>query len=211
MRRIAMPLWAVVGLAGVAGAAIATAGIVYLREPDAVVTVQSRGTSSSTRAVSTTTTTTPATTTTTTPPTVPTSPPTTIALPPRGSLVVEGVDHFAVFECATWDVRATNNSNTEVVEITFPPHRASYVGPFDPAYGGSHDMPAETPAPVVQRVSIPPYAAQVLSFRACTTSPPSTDPNFSLSIEAPREVRYRWATGHEGTTCFGLFGCNGGP
>jgi hypothetical protein len=139
--------------------------------------------------------------------TVPPPPPTTVPVP-RGSVTYDKAalqgSGYSSGNCDHWNLRIINNSNTEVVQITFAPSSAHYWQ-HAPDYTNSHDVPAETPPPAVTDVSIPPYQAQVVSFQMCTSTPPPPEGG-EFGVEYPRSFSWRWVTGQEGSSCF-YMGC----
>jgi len=70
--------------------------------------------------------------------------------------------------CSNWQLRFINNSNTEIVRITFAPPAGTSAFPRgqppDPVTRPKH--PAEKPVPIVISVSLPPYGGQPCGPRA---------------------------------------------
>jgi hypothetical protein len=187
----------------------------------AVTAIMLRGTDSDSRsalivgAASTTTrdllTTTSRSPTTTRPVTTTAMPATTATtvLAPRGTLQTLGPPQygqsFPSGPCANWRLLFRNNSNTEVVEITFAPPSGEYsnFAEFDPrTQQHAPPIPAAPPQAAVLNVSLPPYGEQVLEFQTCTSTPPPGNPNYQYGATAPQSVAFRWVTGHAATAPF---------
>lgn len=131
------------------------------------------------------------------------TPPTPAA--PRGSLaVVQAGSSYgqgsASGQCANWLLRFQNNSNTEIVQITFAPPSGEYTD-FRGWNGSSFPtVPAVAPTAAVLNVSIPAYGYQDLRFQTCTSTPAPSDPNYEFGVTKPTSVGFTWVTGQTGTT-----------
>jgi hypothetical protein len=146
------------------------------------------------------TTTAPVTTTTTVAPTTapaptPTSPPTSTP-EPRGSVsyVPQIRGASSAPNCSVWTMRMVNNSNTEVVQLTWDPLPAKY----------SEGTSAEPATSSGTDVSLPPYQSQDVRFENCTSTPVPEGQFTSLKIDSLLGSHYswRWVTGQTGTGCY---------
>jgi hypothetical protein len=132
--------------------------------------------------------------------------------PPRGSLQVLGASAGGGFgqspahsSCSNWQLRFINNSNTEIVRITFAPPAGDFSNfrEFNrQTQQHAPDIPAEKPVPTVISVSLPPYGGQSLRFQTCTVTPPPENTNYEYSVTAPDTVDFTWVTGHSATAPF---------
>ena len=132
--------------------------------------------------------------------------------PPRGSLQVIGASAGGGFgqspahsRCSDWQLSFINNSNTEIVRITFTPPAGDFSNfrEFDrQTQRYPPDIPAEKPIPAVVIVSLPAYGGQSLRFQTCTVTPPPENTNYEYSVTAPDEVNFTWVTGHSATAPF---------
>jgi hypothetical protein len=132
--------------------------------------------------------------------------------PPRGSLQVIGASAGGGYgqtpahsSCSNWRLRFTNNSNTEIVRITFAPPAGDYSNFWEfnsQTQRYPPDIRAERPAPTVLSVSLPPYADQSLRFQTCTVTLPPENTNYEYSVTAPDTVDFTWVTGHSATAPF---------
>lgn len=132
--------------------------------------------------------------------------------PPRGSLQVLGASVGGGFgqspahnSCSNWQLRFINNSNTEIVRITFAPPAGDFSNfrEFDrQTQRYPPDIPAEKPTPTVINVSLPPYGDQALRFQTCTVTPPPENTNYEYSVTPPDDVNFTWVTGHSATAPF---------
>jgi hypothetical protein len=111
---------------------------------------------------------------------------------------------LSIGNCASWVERVLNNSNTEVVELTFAALAGEYAtGPLRSAV----TSPAAVAPPAVLSVSIPPYQAQDVEFGTCTPTPaPNSAAYFRAS--GPLSFSWRWVTGQRATTCFNSVASN---
>ena len=149
----------------------------------------------------------PSTTPTTVPPT--TLLPATTAPQAHGTMAIEGPPTYgqgvAVENCATWRLKFDNNSDTEIIEITFAPVSGDYTdwaGTWNPVTKLYPTMPAATPSPAHLNVAIPANTSQVLSFQTCTATPQPANRDYWFSVSSPPLISYQWVTGEVGTTPF---------
>ena len=136
----------------------------------------------------------------------PTAPPTSAAVP-LGTVTYDQEalpgSGYASANCWHWNLRFINDSDTEVVQITFSPP-SSYYWVQSPDYAVSEDRQADPPDPATIDVSIAPYQAEMVQFQTCTATPPPEGGEFA--VDYPLAFSWRWVTGQEGSNCFYL-GC----
>jgi hypothetical protein len=114
----------------------------------------------------------------------------------------EGFSSDGYGMCADWRYGFTNNSDTDIIQITFNPVSASYFDLYDvnPSTGQyPPDIPAVRPPPVILNVSIPAHSAQqVLSFQTCTSTTAPINLRYQLTVTPPRDVSFQWVNGFTG-------------
>lgn len=136
------------------------------------------------------------------------------AVRPRGTLAVVDRGHNdSSNSCVHWSFGFVNNSDAEIVELTFVPGDAEYVDLQVPRENGPPDsltgrrplvvlprqppIKAERPSAVVLNVSLPSHSAeQVLDFDTCTSTP--AVPFFAITVSPPPTIAFRWETGYTG-------------
>lgn len=211
-RRIAMPIWAVVGVAlllGALGGGLAVALATRNDAPPLTPVAASSPTASLVDLVASPSLTpsgasssaagaaTPSQTPTSSKPT----PKPTLKPLPKGTLLVGfGAGHeygqgIPTGKCVPWTIEVKNQSNTAIERITFAPVSADYEDWSVPS--PPRTKKANRPGPTVLDVYLNPGDESVLKWTSCTTTP-WPGGSYELDETLPSSVSFRWVTGHTG-------------
>ncbi|MGQ0846523.1 MAG: hypothetical protein ACT4QF_20565 [Sporichthyaceae bacterium] len=136
-------------------------------------------------------------------PETPKASPTPKQIRPRGAVIVTGGPQETPGgsfygrqgsngNCSSYRVGVTNNSNAEVVAITFTASDAGY-------WSLDAWEPTQTKPSTVE-VSIPAHSGQDVLYRLCGTN--KIDKAWRLHAYLGDAQKFRWATGHTGTATY---------